>query len=172
MARAYHANPDARNGYLGLMNVDILTDQTQEIALMRRAIAVYPGDPNAVRVDPSMVHGMEGMKHGGHGGGHAAAPASTARSARPSTAHQHPHHGDHAAHGHHTKGHHHAHGQHDGHAAGHGQNGQAHHGAHGGSAAAPEAASPPRPKQAAARPRPAAQRPAGDAGQGHQHHQH
>ena len=147
MARAYHANPDAWNGYLGLMNVDILTDQTQEIALMRRAIAVYPGDPNAVRVDPSMVHGMEGMKHGGHGGGHAAAPASTARSARPSTAHQHPHRGDHAAHGHHTQGHHHAHGQHDGHAAGHGQNGQAHHGAHGGSAAAPEAASPPRPSR-------------------------
>ena len=39
MARAYHANADARNGFLGLMNVDITTDQTQEIALMRRAIA-------------------------------------------------------------------------------------------------------------------------------------
>ena len=36
MAREYHANADARNGYLGLMNVDIVTDQTQEIALMVR----------------------------------------------------------------------------------------------------------------------------------------
>lgn len=70
MARAYHANRDARNGYLGLMNVDILTDQAQEIALMRRVIAAYPGDPDAVRVDPSMVHGMEGMSHGGGHGGH------------------------------------------------------------------------------------------------------
>ena len=60
MARAYHANPDARNGFLGLMNVDITTDQTQEIALMRRVIAAYPGDAASVRVDPSMVHGMEG----------------------------------------------------------------------------------------------------------------
>ncbi len=165
MARAYHADRDARNGFLGLMNVDILTDQTQEIALMRRVIAAYPGDAASVRVDPSMVHGMEGMRHGGH----AAAPASTARSAGPSTA-KHPHHGDHAAHEHHTQGHHHAHGQHGGH-VGHGQNGQAHNGAHGGSAPAPEAASPPRPRQAQ-RPRPAAQRSAGDAGQGHQHHQH
>ncbi len=174
MARDYHANADARNGYLGLMNVDITTDQTQEIALMRRVIAAYPGDAASVRVDPAMVHGMEGMRHGGHGGGHAAAAASTARSAGPSTA-KHPHNGDRAAHEHHTQGqhtqgHHHANGQQGGH-AGHGQNGQAHHGAHGGSAPAPEAASPPRPKQAV-RPRPAAQRPAGDAGQGHQHHQH
>lgn len=70
MARGYHANADARNGYLGLMNVDILTDQTQEIALMRRVVAAYPGDAGLVRVDPSMVHGMEGMKHGAHGGEH------------------------------------------------------------------------------------------------------
>jgi uncharacterized protein (DUF305 family) len=67
-ARAYHANPDARNGFLGLMNVDIVTDQSQEIALMRRVIATYPGDPDAVQVDASMIHGMEGMRHGG---GHA-----------------------------------------------------------------------------------------------------
>jgi uncharacterized protein (DUF305 family) len=164
MARAYHANADARNGFLGLMNVDITTDQTQEIALMRRVIAAYPGDAASVRVDPSMVHGMEGMKHGGHGGGHAAAPAGTARSAGPSTA-KHPHHGDHAAHGHHTQGHHHAH-------AGHGMDGQARHGAHGGSAPAPEAARPPRSSRQAPRVRPAAQPSAGDAGQGHQHHQH
>ena len=71
MARAYHANPAARNGFLGLLNVDIITDQTQEIALMNSVIASYPGDPNAVQVDASMIHGMEGMSHAGHG----AAPA-------------------------------------------------------------------------------------------------
>jgi uncharacterized protein (DUF305 family) len=68
MAGAYHANPAARNGFLGLMNVDILADQTQEIALMRWAIAAYAGDPDRIVVDPSMVHGMEGMRHAGHGG--------------------------------------------------------------------------------------------------------
>jgi len=68
MARAYDADPNAKNGFLGLMNVDIITDQTQEIALMRSVIAAYPGDPDAVRVDASMIHGMEGMRHGGgHG---------------------------------------------------------------------------------------------------------
>ena len=42
----------------------------------------YPGDAEAVRVDPSMIHGMEGMPgHGGHGGhgahGGTATPAPT-----------------------------------------------------------------------------------------------
>jgi uncharacterized protein (DUF305 family) len=153
MARAYHANADARNGFLGLMNVDITTDQTQEIALMRRIIAAYPGDAASVRVDPSMVHGMEGMKHGGghggHGGAHAASAAAGAGTAQPAgqgTAERPRRHGDHAAHG--------------------------HHGAHGGSAPAPEAARSPRSKQQAPRHRPAPQPPAADAGQGHQHHQH
>ncbi len=76
MARAYNANPNARNGFLRLLNVDIITDQTQEIALMRSVIAAYPGDPNAVQVDPSMIHGMEGMGHGGGHAGHGAAPAA------------------------------------------------------------------------------------------------
>ena len=75
MARAYHANPDARNGFLGLMNVDIITDQSQEIALIRRVVAAYRGDPDAVQVDASMIHGMEGMGHGGGHGGHPAFPA-------------------------------------------------------------------------------------------------
>ena len=103
MARAYHANPAARNGFLGLFNVDVVTDQQQEIALMRRAILAYPGDPDAVRVDPSMIHGMEGMPgHGGHGG-HGAhggtvapepappepAPPGSAPSAPPGHAHHH-----------------------------------------------------------------------------------
>lgn len=80
MARAYNANANARNQFLRLLNVDIVTDQSQEIALMRRVIAAYPGDANAVQVDPSMIHGMEGMQHGGGHAGHdshrAAAPAS------------------------------------------------------------------------------------------------
>jgi len=70
MARAYHAAPNARNRFLGLMNVDIITDQSQEIALMRSVTAAYPGDASAVRVDPSMVHGMDGMRHGGDHAGH------------------------------------------------------------------------------------------------------
>lgn len=94
MARAYHANPDARNGFLGLMNVDIITDQSQEIALMRRVIAAYPGNPDAVQVDASMIHGMEGMQHGGHG-------AQAARPAGPGAAEpgreSHAGHGDMAA---------------------------------------------------------------------------
>jgi uncharacterized protein (DUF305 family) len=85
MARGYLADPDARNGYLGLMNVDIVTDQTQEIAVMRRVVAAFPGDPDAVRVDPSMVHGMEGMKHGGH----AAAAAGPPPRAEDGHAHHH-----------------------------------------------------------------------------------
>jgi len=74
MARAYHANPQARNGFLGLMNVDIVTDQTQEIALMRAVVAAYPGDAGAIVPDASMIHGMEGMSHS-HAG-HAAVPVS------------------------------------------------------------------------------------------------
>jgi uncharacterized protein (DUF305 family) len=64
MARAYNANPEARNRFLRLLNLDIITDQTQEIALMRTAVGAYPGDSASVQVDPSMVHGMEGMGHG------------------------------------------------------------------------------------------------------------
>jgi uncharacterized protein (DUF305 family) len=66
MAQAYHADPAAKNGFLGLMNVDIVTDQTQEIALMERVVAAYPGDAAALVPDASMVHGMEGMSHAGH----------------------------------------------------------------------------------------------------------
>ncbi|MBP0443767.1 DUF305 domain-containing protein [Roseomonas sp. SSH11] len=76
MAAAYQADPNARNSFLGLMNVDIVTDQAQEIALMRRVIAAYPGNPDAVHVPASMIHGMEGMSHGGHGA-HGAAPFAT-----------------------------------------------------------------------------------------------
>ena len=67
MAHAYQANPDARNSFLRLLNVDIITAQAQEIALMRRIVATYPGDAEAIVVPASMIHGMEGMSHGGHG---------------------------------------------------------------------------------------------------------
>ncbi|TPG58123.1 DUF305 domain-containing protein [Roseomonas nepalensis] len=72
MAGAYQADPAGRNSFLRLLNVDIITDQTQEIALMRRVAAAYPGDAAAVPVPASMIHGMEGMAHGGHGAGPAA----------------------------------------------------------------------------------------------------
>ena len=168
MARGYHANRDARNGYLGLMNVDINTDQTQEIALMRRVVAAYPGDASLVRVDPSMIHGMEGMQHGAHGGhAAAAAPAGTAPPARAGA--EHAPHGDHAAHG--QDGNHAHHRHHEGH-AGHGQHGRAHHGAHGGSASAAEPRPAPAQPRQAPRSRPAARQPAGSTGQGHGHHHH
>jgi uncharacterized protein (DUF305 family) len=67
MARAYQVDRNGRNTFLGLLNVDIVTDQTQEIALMRRVVATYTGDADAVQVPASMVHGMEGMSHAGHG---------------------------------------------------------------------------------------------------------
>ena len=77
MAHAYHANSDARNGFLGLFNVDVVTDQSTEIALMGRVIRAYAGDPRAVRVDPAMIHGMEGMSaHGGHSMGNSGTTAA------------------------------------------------------------------------------------------------
>ena len=73
MARAYHANGAARNGFLGLFNVDVVTDQSAEIGLMRSVIAAYPGNADAIVIDASMVHGMDGMMHGaGHAMAHGA----------------------------------------------------------------------------------------------------
>lgn len=65
MAHEYLNNPDAKNNYLELMCLDILLDQSQEIALMQSIINAYPGDADAIKIDPSMVHGMDGMNHGG-----------------------------------------------------------------------------------------------------------
>lgn len=73
MARAYNADPLGRNTFLELLNIDIVTDQAQEIALMQAVIDRYPGDAAAIVVDPSMVHGMDMSGHGGghrHHGGH------------------------------------------------------------------------------------------------------
>lgn len=65
MARDYLNNPDAKNNYLELMCLDILLDQAQEIALMQSIIDAYPGNPDDIKIDPSMIHGMDGMNHGG-----------------------------------------------------------------------------------------------------------
>ena len=64
MCDQYLQDPRSGNGYLQRMCLDILRDQTQEIALMRDIISDYAGNPDDVVVDPSMVHGMEGMMHG------------------------------------------------------------------------------------------------------------
>ncbi|MFC3124888.1 DUF305 domain-containing protein [Pseudoroseomonas globiformis] len=70
MARDFNADPASRNGYLKLLNIDIVTDQSQEIALMERVIAAYPGDAAAIVIDAASIPGMEHMMHGGQGHGH------------------------------------------------------------------------------------------------------
>jgi uncharacterized protein (DUF305 family) len=103
MAGDYLRDPAATNGYLGLMNVDIRTDQTQEIALMRLVVEAFP-DAASVIVDPAMIHGMEGMHaehaampvaaagasaeagdHAGHHGGAAAPKPAPSQQQRPAT---------------------------------------------------------------------------------------
>lgn len=69
MCRDYLDDTNARNKYLRLLCVDIQKDQTLDINFMNSVIADYPGNPADVKVDPSMVHGMEGMSHG-HGASH------------------------------------------------------------------------------------------------------
>lgn len=68
MCRDYHADKSVRNGYLGLFCVDVIRDQTREINYMNRIVSHYKGNPDDVKIDPSMVHGMDGMMH--HMGGH------------------------------------------------------------------------------------------------------
>jgi uncharacterized protein (DUF305 family) len=76
MARAYNSSPDARNRFLGLMNLDILKDQSYEIAFLERVIARFPGDASRIEPDSGMIHGMpmshgkvhENPSHGEHGG--------------------------------------------------------------------------------------------------------
>jgi len=70
MAGEFNSNPQEHNAFLALMNVDILTDQAQEIALMHNVIAAYPGDPEAIEVQPGDVKGMD-MPMGSMGSGHA-----------------------------------------------------------------------------------------------------
>jgi uncharacterized protein (DUF305 family) len=93
MAHDYLADPAARNGYLELMCLDILVDQSQEIALMHAIIHNYKGNADAIKIDDSMVHGMEGMKHGGKQGaqhkGHTPAPKKAVKKAAPAKADPH-----------------------------------------------------------------------------------
>lgn len=76
MARDYLNDRGGRNGYLRQMCRDILLDQQNEIDLMHAVIAAYPGNPDDVTIDASMIHGMEGMAHHmpGHHSGHQNAP--------------------------------------------------------------------------------------------------
>lgn len=64
MAHAYLDNPNGKNEYLRLMCNDIITDQSQEIALMQDIINAYPG--NASKVKPAKIYGMDHMGHVGH----------------------------------------------------------------------------------------------------------
>jgi uncharacterized protein (DUF305 family) len=64
MCHDYLDNPASENGYMELLCQDILTSQSQEIALMHDIIAEYPGD--ADKIKPSAIHGMEHMAHGKH----------------------------------------------------------------------------------------------------------
>lgn len=77
MCNDYLSNPNATNKYLRLLCVDILTDQKMEIDLMNLIIGRYPGNLDDIKIDPSMIHGMEGMHHGtgGHDGHSMKAPA-------------------------------------------------------------------------------------------------
>lgn len=68
MSRRYQAAPDARNGYLGILTVNIVAEQDQEIALMREIARAYPGDPGVVEVPAGMMHGMEMASAGGQAG--------------------------------------------------------------------------------------------------------
>jgi uncharacterized protein (DUF305 family) len=65
MCGDYLENPEAHSGYLQQMCLDIIRDQKQEIGYMNGVVARYAGDPDAVKIDASMIHGMEGMKHTG-----------------------------------------------------------------------------------------------------------
>lgn len=71
MAHDYLKDPNAKNGYLRLMCLDILLDQSQEIQFMQDVISMYKGNPDDVKIDASMIHGMEGMMHH-HGENHGA----------------------------------------------------------------------------------------------------
>jgi uncharacterized protein (DUF305 family) len=104
MAREYGADPAARNGLLQWLNVGIVTDQTQEIALMQAVVRRFAGDADTVPVDMAMVHGMPGQAAPAIGAGHAghadavapvAAPTATVaprRRRQPAAPARHDHH--------------------------------------------------------------------------------
>lgn len=61
MAHDYLDNPAVNNGYLERMNLDILRDQKQEIALMWNIIGDYEGDHCDIKITPDMIDGMDDM---------------------------------------------------------------------------------------------------------------
>lgn len=67
MCKEYLADDAATNKYLRLLCVDILADQKQEIDFMNDVVSMYPGNPDDIKIDASMIHGMEGMNHGHSG---------------------------------------------------------------------------------------------------------
>lgn len=91
MCNDYLSNPAATNKYLRLLCVDILTDQKQEIDFMNAAVNRYPGNPDDVKIDASMIHGMEGMNHGHHTAKHppkkAGKPAAKGHSGHQTSGH-------------------------------------------------------------------------------------
>lgn len=98
MCNDYLSNPAAANEYLRLLCLDILTDQQQEIDFMNAAIKRYPGNPDDVKIDASMIHGMEGMDHGG--GGHAMDHNAPKKDSKKKTQGRSGHEMDHGAGGH------------------------------------------------------------------------
>jgi len=61
MAHDYLDNPNAINGYLERMNLDVLRDQKQEIALMWNIIGDYNGNHCDITITPDMIDGMDDM---------------------------------------------------------------------------------------------------------------
>ena len=78
MARRYNADPKATNLILRRLNREIIVDQAYEIGFLQQILDRFPGDPDAVEIDPSipgmdmpMDHGGGGTMDGmGHGAGH------------------------------------------------------------------------------------------------------
>jgi uncharacterized protein (DUF305 family) len=64
MCKDYLDDAATDNEYLELLCLDIQFDQSQEIALMQDIIGDYAGNAGDVKITPSMVHGMDHMKHG------------------------------------------------------------------------------------------------------------
>ena len=90
MCNDYLSDPAADNKYLRLLCVDILKDLKLDISFMKSVIADYPGNPDDIKIDPSMIHGMEGMAHGAHGS-HGAKPGKAVKTDA-KDAHHHGHH--------------------------------------------------------------------------------
>lgn len=98
MCNQYLEMPKASNKYLRLLCVDILADQKREIAFMNKVVTFYDGNPDDVKIDPSMIHGMEGMNHGGMSGHDMKKMDKSKKSIKPMTQKQHKEHMEHMNH--------------------------------------------------------------------------